>query len=225
VRDLSPVQQLAFGIVVLTAVVALLTISYVRGRRVRLQEEAARRARLVREEEDERAEETHRATLLAARERARIAYPDLLDAAEADAVDRDKQGLLRLPAVDEDLVRNALGIIAEEQAANRRPGDPRFGDTAQRNRWQDLEFQRHLLESIHDDPPTYRRPSRCLQHPQRIIDCGNAGKVELFSIEQVTRAREESGFTRYISFLEDRHDAPQVASDIIERARREAERT
>jgi hypothetical protein len=62
-------------------------------------------------------------------------------------------------------------------------------------------------------------PSEHLTDPVRIIDCGEAGKIELFSPKQVEAAREKSGHNRYVAILQRCHDAPNVARRVLERAK------
>ena len=59
------------------------------------------------------------------------------------------------------------------------------------------------------------RGARHLNEPVRIIDCGKAGKIELFTPNQVEVAREESGRNQYVAFLEECHRPPEVARRVI----------
>jgi hypothetical protein len=53
--------------------------------------------------------------------------------------------------------------------------------------------------------------------PARIIDCGDAGQIELFSAAQVEAARKLWGFTDYVNIMERVEKAPEIAERIIER--------
>jgi hypothetical protein len=59
------------------------------------------------------------------------------------------------------------------------------------------------------------RPSQYLDGPARIIDCDDAGKIELFTPAQIEAARDRSGYTEYANLLECCAKAPEVADRII----------
>jgi hypothetical protein len=59
------------------------------------------------------------------------------------------------------------------------------------------------------------RPSQYLDRPARIIDCDDAGKIELFTPAQIEAARDRSGYTEYANLLECCAKAPEVADRII----------
>jgi hypothetical protein len=82
-----------------------------------------------------------------------------------------------------------------------------------------LEMEERVLKVVWQDPPKYERPADYLGEPARIVDCGKGGNILLFTPAQVEAAREQSGFTEYNSFFEDRVYAPQLAREIFERER------
>jgi hypothetical protein len=67
------------------------------------------------------------------------------------------------------------------------------------------------------DIPKKGEPSEFLKGPARIIDCGEAGQIELFTVDQVQAARDQSGRTAYVDFLRRCYEAPNVARRVIER--------
>ena len=57
----------------------------------------------------------------------------------------------------------------------------------------------------------------------RNIDCGEAGRIELFSPGQVEAACKRSGFIDYVVDRESSVKAPEVAFRIVERAKARSE--
>jgi hypothetical protein len=149
-----------------------------------------------------------------ARQRARIAYPELLDAQEADEPPR-----LEFLPEDVERIRLACDLVKKEiEGLPKSEGMERL----------DLEKEQKILSDAHlysragylEPPPYYGLPSEHLNSPARIIDCGEAGKIELFTPEQAEDARRESEFDRYIDAIQRCHDgAPNVARGVIERAK------
>src|SRR5262245_15342954 len=213
------------GVVLLLALM-LLVAAYIRGHRIRVRAEEsrsrARAAERLAEAEEERLEQERMRVRREARERARMVYPDLLGADEANGVGERR---VRTELLDSELakIQEALGILDEEIAQLKRVHGP-FGQSEALSR---LEGERRLLERlVEEDSPKYRKSSDYLEGPARIIDCGEAGKVQLYSREQVQAARQQSGFGDFLQYLADYKEAPSLANDIIRRAmeREEAER-
>jgi hypothetical protein len=55
--------------------------------------------------------------------------------------------------------------------------------------------------------------------PGRVIDCGEAGQIRLYTVAQVEVARQESGLTDYLTWLDQKARALELAKEIVERAR------
>jgi hypothetical protein len=179
-------------------------VAYLRGQRIE-------KARLQRARAAEQKHQAHEETRRAARDRARIAYPELLDPREAD---RDPIGPFGgYETEDVGRIRVACDLIEDE--IQRLP----------KGEWTALEDELSTLWCAVDysnrafDIPKNGEPSKYLDGPVRIIDCGEAGKIELFTPEQVEAARDESGRTRYIAFLKRCYHAPDVARRAIARAK------
>jgi len=164
--------------------------AYLRGRRIEA-------ARLQRVRAAEQKHQAHEETRRAARERARIAYPELLDALDAD---RDPIGPFGGYG-SEDLKRIRAAIDLEDKSED-----------------EALDVWCGFNYGAFDNPKN-GVPSKFLNEPVRIIDCGEAGKIELFTREQVEAARQESGRSTYIAFIEHCHRAPDAARRDIERAK------
>jgi hypothetical protein len=189
-------------------------------RRQRIEKSRLQRVRAA-EWKHQANEETRRL----ARERARIAYPELLDAREAD---RDPIGPFGgYETEDVGRIRAARALIEDE--IERVPKNERAAlEDELSTLWCAVDYSNRAF-----DIPKNGEPSKHLHGPVRIIDCGEAGKIELFTPKQVEAARDESGRTRYIAFLKRCYHAPDVArraiartkarDEAIERGRREAE--
>jgi hypothetical protein len=196
------IAALSLGAAVLGFVILLI----LHDRRIKVGEEARRqrdRIAIAREEQN-------RATRRQARERARIAYPELYDAGEADTL----PPLDPVPDYDEERIRKALKLLEEEIARAETDCDPDFDEEYEvlcsflNAKWKTLER---------------RDPSAYLNEPARFIDCGDAGRIELFTAAQVEAARECSGFTVYVIVRKRRAKAPEVAELVIARAKAHAE--
>jgi hypothetical protein len=151
-----------------------------------------------------------------ARERARLAFPELLDDDEAKGFDENHAGLKELSGPDYDLIYKAKDLLREEIEALK-VANP------------DWSYSRGIgkkLESLNEDLTTLKSADEDrgyrdldLGTPARVIDCGTAGQVNLYTAAQVKHARKESGVADYLAFLERRARAPQRAKQIVERAR------
>src|SRR5262245_61189603 len=184
-------------------------------------DEARRRRWAVQDAEEER-EEGYRAIRHDARERARIAYPELLDKVDADTDDIGPFA----PYVAEDRARinEALSLVIRDIERIDKGG--RTQPHPSQTEWLALEevYDSLMCALFYDCiPPKKGQPSAYLDEPVRIIDCGVAGKIELYPAAQVEAARERSGRAEYVDYLERRYDAPNVASRVLERAKKREE--
>jgi hypothetical protein len=188
-------------------------------RRARLLEEGARAS----ERRQRDREQQHLRTRREARERARLAFPELLDEDEAKAVDQSHPGLKKLSGPDEDLICEAQELVRAEIEVikSTRPywsyEDERSSSVAKNLKSLDEEVT--ILGSAYEDTTPNVGVSLHLGTPARIIDCREAGLINLYTAAQVEDARRESGFTDYLAFLDRRALAPEVARQIVERAR------
>lgn len=220
------------GLIVLLSVVLLAVLAeWHRRSSNRRIEEAERQQRVSEAEHAAREAAEHRrvTTLKEARERARLAFPDLL---EADGV--------RVPdpppisESDKALVEQAYEIVREEiaelEAAHpllRMFDDESYSSTDPvKKRWYALRGELNALVTTGHEGPPYEDPAPFLvETPARIIDCGEAGHIELFDPAQVAYAMEASGADDYVEFLERCARAPDAARTVMERTnkKREAE--
>jgi hypothetical protein len=218
-------MQKEIGVLLVLGALALLLVGvvmlYLRGRRIRIQKEAARRHQNREDARIADAEELQQQQYLevrrVARERARVAYPDLLEKNEANGESCNEE-FVPGPG-DLELIREAQGLLDAEIVELSKDPAARLGSGETKAKFQTLKYESQVLASVQSDPPSYRRPALYLEVPARIIDCGEAGKVELFTSTQVEAARERSGYSDFVRFLEERNEAPKLATEIIERLR------
>ena len=208
------INALALGAIILGILAVAIILNRRNRRRVIKAEEAQREA----ERAAEAREEQKLATRRLARARARIAYPELLDAAEADTL----TPLRPVPDYDDKRIREALKLLEEEvgrveTARAARRSNPNLPD---------LDEEYEVLCALLDARwKGWKRehPSAYLEKPARLIDCGDAGRIELFSSADVEAAREQSGFAGYVIIMKRAARAPEVAELIIGRAKAHAE--
>jgi hypothetical protein len=151
-----------------------------------------------------------------ARERARLAFPDLLNGDEAKGFDDSHPGMKELSAPDYDLIYEARKFVREAieviKAAN---PDWRYSSPVG-EKLAPLNEDLSALESA-DEDRGYRELD--LGTPARIIDCGAAGQVNLYAAAVVMDARKQAGIPDYLAFLDRRARAPKLAMAIVKRAR------
>lgn len=86
-----------------------------------------------------------------------------------------------------------------------------------------------LMQSASDEG-VVEMPKVTLEDPQHIIDCGSAGRLELFSKDRVEKARAEAGVAEFIADLAKLVAASEIADRIVQNheeisdARRRVER-
>jgi hypothetical protein len=85
--------------------------------------------------------------------------------------------------------------------------------------WQGLEFVRERSSFLHADG----KPSHTWMRQAGFIDCGEAGKIELFTAARIDAACEQSGCAKNVDLLRHLHDAPIVAHRVLHRAKARAE--
>jgi len=179
-------------------------------RRCRTEEERLQRAQsaiLAEERENEAREEIRRI----ARERARIAYPELLDATEADKHPIEPFGEYRDHEKED--IHRARDLLEVE-----------IRSSSPAEQWA-LKAEQETIDSglayMNSDPrESYQvSASEYLNGPARIIDCGDAGQIELFTAAQVEAARKQSGRAAHVAYLQRSYDAPDVARRVIDRAK------
>jgi hypothetical protein len=159
-------------------------------RRARVIEEAAREKKLAADESERKRrarEQQHLRTRQEARERARLAFPDLLDENEAKGFDENHPGLKELSGPDYDLVYEAKELIRQE-IGTLKVANPD---------WSDSRGIGKTLESLNEDLTTLKSADEDrgyrdldLGTPERIIDCGEAGPIKLYTAAQVQTARK-----------------------------------
>ena len=214
-------QEMVMAWLIIAGILALNVfwlVAYLRGQRIE-------KARLQRVRAAEQKHQAYEETRRAARERARIAYPELLDPREAD---QDPIGSFGgYETEDVERIRVARKLIEDE--FERLPKGERAAlEDELSTLWCAVDYSNRA-----SDIPKNGEPSKYLDGPVRIIDCGEAGKIELFTHDQVEAARDQSGRSRYIAFLNRCYHAPDVArraiarakarDEAIEREKREAE--
>ena len=135
--------------------------------------------------------------LSAARERARIAFPDYLDSEEINNFLDDDQWAA-LPNSDRDYqqIWDAQKLLSYEPSLV-------------------SEDEVELFESVSEG--IGQKPDVELGEPSRIIDCGAAGKLELFSAEVVNFARNDAGVDKFIADLGRFRMAHKKAVEVAQR--------
>jgi hypothetical protein len=215
----NDISALWFAAFVLGVLVLAFVLERRNGRRVIKAAEAhreAERAAEAREAQNKAREEQKLATRRLARERARIAYPDLVDAVEADT---DPIGpLAPYSASDMRCIGEAFDLVEGEIQRHIR-NHPRLWPIE----YRELEEVKEALYEALDFPKGFTvdegRPSEHLGEPVRVIDCGEAGKIKLFTAAQVEAARDKSGRTQEVYLLQRLYDAPNLARRVLERAK------
>jgi hypothetical protein len=187
-----------------------------RDARIRRMAEAAREQKLAADAGERQRQEQYQRTRTEARERARIAFPELLDESEAKGFDKSHPGLRELSGPDYDLIYEARKFVREEieaiKAAN--PDWPHSASLGKE--LEPLDEDLSTLESVDED---CGHDELDLGTPARIIDCGAAGQVNLYTAAEVENARNESGVTKCLALLDLRARAPELAKQIVERAK------
>jgi len=160
-------------------------------------ERKASAARQVREQTERDRQAAIRAKLEEGRARAKLAFPNYLDADEANDLfsDDEKHSIYMFDEILEqiDAAETLLRI------------DPGLASDAER------EILNSAPRRIDKEPVLDLGP------PQRIIDCGDAGEIYLFSSDQVQLARSEAGVDVFTGRLRKLEDANDTAGQIIRR--------
>jgi hypothetical protein len=152
-----------------------------------------------------------------------------VDAATLVGSPPDTEPINRSPTYSdetEDRILKAGELITEEIARMEKRGAHRPSNPSH----AELEEEAKTLECAvvfcggRRGIPEKGRPSAYLDKPVGLIDCGEAGKLELFTASQVEAARERSGRTRYVTYLQRGYDALSVADRVLDRAKARAER-
>ena len=194
-------QDVAF-ILFLAIVACVIYSGKARDRRRRrtqheLVSEREKRAR-IRDEEDALRAKSMRDILSVARERARLAFPELMTADEALCIDPTNISLEPMRSrVDEIAISRALEEIANDESVA-------------------TYSERQILKLEPDIDFPDGAPSLELGAPARIIDCGSAGSIELYTSEQVDIARQDADWTQYIYQVEAYAGAPELGRQIIQ---------
>jgi hypothetical protein len=206
----------------LAALLAFIWVIISSGREHRRKLDAERRQaeRKAREERSRQMEERHRKTRRDARERARFAFPDLLDENEAKGFDESHPGRRELSGADCDLIYEARNLVRHDiesiEAANRNCSHDYQHASPIAAKLKLLDKDLTTLGSVYEDHG-YNKLK--LGAPARVIDCGEAGEIRLYTVAQVEVARQESGLTNYLTWLDQKARAQELAKEIVERAR------
>lgn len=220
------------GEIIVLIVVIFCTFVAWRRRTFRLRiEEAERQQRLceqehqAREARERQVQEQHSNTRREARERARIAYPELLEVSEVEGLDPIGPSP-EISGSDYELIVRARDLLFAEKAAIeaadpsiRHLGYSGADPNPLKDQWQELCRELSELDVADKDAPPCGKASLYLVSPARIVDCGEAGRINLFTAEQIEAALKESGVADYTEFLRCQADAPILAREIIERVR------
>lgn len=151
-----------------------------RGRQVQEVERQRRIARAAQDrvdaEREDAQEEQHPQIRQEARARARIAFPDLLDEQEAVGFDSAAADI-KFTQAEYELIDDARGL-ATQQLEALASGNPTIAGFA-------LHEAIATLEAPFEDEPGYDEVSLYLGEPERVVDCGAAGSIKLFTPAQV----------------------------------------
>ncbi len=159
-----------------------------------------------------------------------MAFPELLDTHEAEGDVNDPALNRALTGVDFELIEEAKELVRRDmnalEAANPgmqsdsqhydSMGSPVDGPVSE---WLALDEKLDTLQAPYEDKKSYETISLYLGTPERIIDCGEAGRIDLYTSAQVQRAQEESGVSDHLEFLRRQAAAPELARRIVERAK------